>query len=46
MRNSIYLTMCLFLSFTAVSQTTTSQAGAWNSATTWGGSVPKSVEMM
>ena len=34
--------MCLFVSFTAVSQTTTSQDGAWNSATTWGGSVPTS----
>jgi hypothetical protein len=32
----------LFVSFTAFSQTTTSQAGAWNSGATWGGSVPTS----
>ena len=42
MKKFILLTICLFVSFTAFSQTTTSQAGAWNSGATWGGSVPTS----
>ena len=45
MRNSILLIMCLFVSFTAFSQTFTSMAnGNWNDTATWGGDNPPGID--